>query len=154
MSEEDLRYKNIILIEYLKEYLSTYVKSDENPNGFIIKPEFSTNDVDKKVIVVRETSGVKQVFYNNEIPLYNYFTIEVFGDNIEEEYTIINTINDLIAKSMQYINHVDGVKVQHWQINLKQYSNPRSIQYMDIRRVSYTSTYKILINCFDEGIIG
>ncbi len=144
MTEEDLRNKNLILITFLKSYI----------NGFNIKAEFSTNDSDKKVIVVQESSGNKQVFFGNITPLYNYFNIEIFGENIQEEYETANKINDLIGKT-KYLDYRkplpsgSGTPIyenQKWQIIFKQYTNPRAIEYYDIRRVSYTATYQLVVN--------
>lgn len=131
MTEEDLRNKNVVLITFLNSYI----------DDFNIKAEFSTNDSDKKVIVVQESSGAKEVFFCDIPPLYNYFNIEIFGDNIKEEYETANKINDLIGKT-KYLDY----KNQKWQIIFKQYTNPRAIEYYDIRRVSYTATYQLVVN--------
>ena len=37
-------------------------------------------------------------------------------------------------------------KVQKWQIIIKQFANPRTIEYKDIRRVSYTMTMQTIVN--------
>lgn len=131
MTEEDKRNKNLILIELLKTII----------NDYKIKAEYSTNDKDTNVIVVQESSGQKDVFYGDITPLYNYFNIEIFGDNIQAEYETANKINDLIGNT-KYIDY----KNQKWQIIFKQYTNPRAIEYLDIRRVSYTSTYQLVVN--------
>lgn len=143
MTEEDRRNKNLIVINFLKSIL----------NDYTIKAEYSTNDQDINVIVVQETSGNKQVFYGDINPLYNYFNIEIFGDNIQSEYETANKINDYIGKT-QYIEYKKPLsssgtpqyEVQTWQIIFKQYTNPRAIEYLDIRRVSYTSTYQLVVN--------
>lgn len=131
MNETDRRNKNLVLIQYLSSII----------NGFKVKAEFSTNDKDIKVIVVQETSGQKIVFYDNDNPLYNYFNVEIFGDSIEEEYKTSAKIGDLIGKDI-YIDF----QGQKWQLIIKQYTNPRTIQYYDIRRVSYTMTLQCIIN--------
>lgn len=131
MNETDRRNKNLVLIQYLNSII----------NGFKVKAEFSTNDKDIKVIVVQETSGQKIVFYDNDNPLYNYFNVEIFGDSIEEEYKTSAKIGDLIGKDI-YIDF----QGQKWQLIIKQYTNPRTIQYYDIRRVSYTMTLQCIIN--------
>lgn len=131
MNETDRRNKNKVLITYLRSLI----------NGYKIKAEYSTDDKDIKVIVVQEASGNKQIFYDNNNPLYNYFNIEIFGDNIQEEYEVANKINDLIGQTI-YLNFND----QYWQIIFNQYTNPRAIEYYDIRRVSYTSTYQCVVN--------
>lgn len=135
MTEEDRRNKNLILIEFLKTII----------NDYKIKAEYSTNDKDTKVIVIQESSGVKEVFFDNDNPLYNYFNIEIFGDNIQEEYETANKINDLIGMT-KYITYTKDKIEQKWQIIFKQYTNPRAIEYYDIRRVSYTSTYQLVVN--------
>lgn len=143
MTEEDKRNKNLILIEFLKTII----------NGYTIKAEYSTNDKDTKVIVVQESSGTKEVFFDTDNPLYNYFNIEIFGDNIQEEYETANKINDLIGmtKFITYKKKLSSsgtptYENQTWQIIFKQYTNPRAIEYYDIRRVSYTSTYQLVVN--------
>ena len=131
MTEQDRRNKNLVLIQFL----STIVE------GFKIKAEYSTNDNDIKVIVVQEASGQKIVFYDNDNPLYNYFNIEIFGNSIEEEYKTSAKIGDLIGKN----NYLD-FQNQKWQVMIKQYTNPRTIQYYDIKRVSYTMTLQCIVN--------
>ncbi len=135
MTETDRRNKNLVLIQFLNSYV----------NGFKIKAEYSTNDNDVKVIVVQETSGQKILFFDNENPLYNYFNIEIFGSNIEEEYKTSAKIGDLIGR-----NEIIDFKGQKWQILIKQYSNPRTIQYYDIRRVSYIMTIQCIVNRIDK----
>lgn len=143
MTEEDKRNKNLILIEFLKTII----------NDYKIKAEYSTNDKDINVIVVQESSGQKDVFFDNNNSLYNYFNIEIFGDNIKEEYETANRINDLIGQT-KFITYKKKLSSsgtptyenQLWQIIFKQYTNPRAIEYYDIRRVSYTSTYQLVVN--------
>lgn len=143
MTEEDKRNKNLILIEFLKTIIDDYT----------IKAEYSTNDKDINVIVVQESSGQKDVFFDNNNSLYNYFNIEIFGDNIKEEYETANKINDLIGQT-KFITYKKKLSSsgtptyenQLWQIIFKQYTNPRAIEYYDIRRVSYTSTYQLVVN--------
>lgn len=131
MTEQDKRNKNLVLITYLKSLISDYK----------IKAEYSTNDNDIKVIVVQETSGSKVVFFNNDDHLFNYFNVEVFGDNIQEQYYTMAKIGDLIGKSV-----ILNFNNKKWQIIFKQYSNPRTIQYYDIRRVSYVMTLQCIVN--------
>lgn len=135
MTETDRRNKNLVLIQFLNSIIS----------GFKIKAEFSTNDKDVKVIVVQETSGQKIVFFDNDNPLYSYFNIEIFGDSIEEEYKTSAKIGDLIGHN----NYID-FQGQKWQILIKQYSNPRTIQYYDIRRTSYMMTFQCIVNRIDK----
>jgi hypothetical protein len=131
MTEEDIKNKNLVLIDYF----STLI------NDYKIKAEYSTNDKDTKVIVVQETSGEKVVFYNNDNPLFNYYNIEIFGDNIQNEKDTSVIIGNLIGKSI-----IHTYKNQKWQIIFKQLANPRTTEYMDIRRVSYSCTMKLIVN--------
>ena len=149
MTEEDKRNKNRVLISYLSSIIS----------GYTIKAEYSTNDKDINVIVVQETSGNKVVFYGSDNPLYNYFNIEIFGDNIQGEYETANKINDLIGKNI-YVDYTPPSMEKEkyyvpekWQIMFKQYTNPRAIEYYDIRRVSYTSTYQCVVNKIADGYV-
>lgn len=131
MTETDIKNKNLVLIEYLKSIIE----------GYKFKAEFSTNDIDTKVIVCQETSGQKIVFYNNDNALFNYFTINVYGDNIKDQYEVINEIGRLIGKSV-----LIDFNNQKWQLIFKQMANPRAIQYMEIRRVAYTTTLQCIVN--------
>lgn len=131
MTEEDIKNKNLVLIDYF----STLI------NDYKIKAEYSTNDKDTKVIVVQETSGEKVVFYNNDNPLFNYYNIEIFGDNIQNEKDTSVIVGSLIGKSI-----IHTYKNQKWQIIFKQLANPRTTEYMDIRRVSYSCTMKLIVN--------
>lgn len=131
MTEEDIKNKNLILIDYLSSIIP----------GYKIKAEYSTNDNDVKVIVVQETSGEKVVFFNNDNPLFNYYNIEIFGDNIRDEKETSVIIGNLIGKSILHT-----YKSQLWQLIFKQIANPRTIEYMDIRRVAYTCTMKVIVN--------
>lgn len=129
--------KNEVLIAYLLSYEDLY--------GYNIKAEYSTNDNDTKVIVVQETSGQKQVFFGNIEPLYNYFNIEIFGDSIEQEYKTANVLGNLIGKTIYYEFIFDNESFTY-EIIFKQYTNPRTIQYYDTRRVSYMLTLQCVIN--------
>lgn len=131
MAEQDIKNKNLVLISYLDSII----------DGYTFKAEFSTNDMDTKVVVCQETSGQKIVFFNNDNALFNYFTINVYGDNIKDQYEVINQIGRLIGKSVliDYNN-------QKWQLIFKQMANPRAIQYMEIRRVAYTTTLQCIVN--------
>ena len=134
--------KNEILIAHLNSILAE--------DGYTLKAEYSTNDNDIKVIVVQETSGLKQVFYGDIDPLYNYFNVEIFGDNIESEYKTAKKIGDLIGTTA-YIDIQDSSGTKTWEIIFKQYTNPRTIQYYDIRRVSYTMTLQVVISKISES---
>ena len=80
MTLNDIELKQTVLINYLKGVL--------NDNSFKIKAEYSTNDNDKKVIVVQEQTGDKVVFFGDVTPLYNYYEIVIFGSSIREEKNI------------------------------------------------------------------
>lgn len=131
MTEQDIKNKNLVLITYLESITPDYK----------IKAEYSTNDNDLKVIVCQEESGQKVIFYDNDKPLFNYYSINVYGDNIKEEKETSVEIGNLIGQSvlLDYNN-------QKWQIIFMQMTNPRAIQYMDIRRVAYTMTLKCIVN--------
>lgn len=131
MTEQDIKNKNLVLITYLESIISDY----------IIKAEYSTNDNDLKVIVCQEESGQKVVFYDNDKPLFNYYSINVYGDNIKEEKETSVEIGNLIGQSVLL-----DYNSQKWQIIFMQMTNPRAIQYMDIRRVAYTMTLKCIVN--------
>lgn len=131
MTEQDIKNKNLVLVSYLDTII----------DGYKVKAEFSTNDMDTKVIVCQETSGEKVVFYDNDNPLFNYFTINVYGDNIQDQYEVINEIGRLIGKSI-----LVSFNNQIWQLIFKQMANPRAIEYMNIRRVAYTTTLQCIVN--------
>ena len=135
MTETDLMNKNLVLIEYLNSIISDYK----------IKAEYSTNDDDLKVIVCQETSGQKVVFFNNDNPLFNYFVINVYGDSIQDEYETMGVIGRLIGRTV-LVDYTVDKKTQKWQLIFKQMANPRTIQYMDIRRVAYTTTLQCIVN--------
>lgn len=140
MTETDIKNKNQVLISYLGSII----------NGFKVKAEYSTNDNDLKVIVCQEDSGQKVVFYDNDNPLFNYYMINVYGNNIKEEKETSVIIGNLIGKSV-LLDYVVKEKnkpdvTQKWQIIFMQITNPRTIQYMDIRRVAYTMTLKCIVN--------
>lgn len=131
MSETDIKNKNLVLIDYLRSI-----------TNYIVRAEYSTNDEDdkKEIIVVQETSGQKVVFYEAE-PIYNYYNIDIFGNSIKSAKDTSVIIGNLIGKNI-YFNWKD----QKWQIMVKQFSNPRTIEYSDIRRVSYTLTLQCIVN--------
>ena len=131
MTEQDIKNKNLVLISYLKSFIDDYK----------IKAEYSTNDNDVKVIVVTETSGEKVVFYDNDNPLFNYYDVQIFGDNIQNAKNISVEIGNLIGKSV-----VLDYQNQKWQLIFQQFANPRTIEFMDIRRIAYTMTLKCVVN--------
>lgn len=139
MTEQDINNKNLVLITYLESII----------NGYKIKAEYSTNDNDTNVIVCQEESGQKVVFYDEEVPLFNYYTINTYGDNIKNEKETSVKIGNLIGKSVTLdfiVKEKNKPVTQSWQIIFMQMTNPRAIQYMDIRRVGYTMTLKCIVN--------
>lgn len=136
MSETDIKNKNLVLIDFLDSVVNTDLYKD----GYKIKAEYSTNDNDIKVIVVQETSGQKVVFYGTT-PLYNYYNVDIYGDSIKDAKDTSVIIGNLIGNDIIF-----DWKNQKWQIIIKQFSNPRTIAYQDIRRVSYTSTLQCIVN--------
>lgn len=130
MSEQDIKNKNLVLIDYLRSII----------NGYKIKAEYSTNDNNIQVIFVQETSGQKIVLWETN-PLYNYYDVNIYGDNIQNAKNVSVEIGNLIGNNIyfQWNN-------QQWQIMIKQFSNPRTIAYEDIRRVSYTMTLQCIVN--------
>lgn len=127
--------KNEVLISYLQSLFQDYQA----------KAEFSTNDEDKKVIVVQEQPGEKIVFFGDIDPLFNYYQITIGGLKMKENYQTANAIGDLIGKHVIYEYLNDKTK-ETWQIIFKQYSNPQALEYMDIRRVDYIATLQCIIN--------
>ena len=127
----DVTLKNLVLIDYFQTKYAS----------FKVKAEFSTNDEDKKVIIVKEQPGNKEVFYGNIIPLYNYFQVEIWGESIREEKNIATDIGELIGKHV-----IVTFQNKKWQIIFKQYSNPQAIEYAEIRRVGYVATLQCVVN--------
>ena len=130
MSEQDIKNKNLVLIDYLRSII----------DGYKIKAEYSTNDNDIQVIVVQETSGQKIVLWDTD-PLYNYYDVNIYGDNIQNAKNVSVEIGNLIGSNIYF-----EWNNQQWQIMIKQFSNPRTIAYEDIRRVSYTMTLQCIVN--------
>ena len=127
--------KNEVLISYLQSIFTNY----------LVKAEFSTNDDDKRVIVVQEQPGQKIVFFGDIDPLFNYFQVNVYGLTMKENYQTANNIGKLIGQHVLY-EYQNGNNKETWQIIFKQYSNPQAIEYMDIRRIGYTATLQVIIN--------
>lgn len=127
----DITQKNLVLISYLQSLFTDY----------LVKAEFSTNDEDKKVIVVQEQPGQKVVFYGDVSPLFNYYQVNVWGLSIRENKNISASIGELIGTHI-IVNYGS----EKWQIIFKQYSNPQAIEYMDIRRVGYSATLQCIVN--------
>lgn len=135
MTQDDILNKNLVLITYLQTLTDDY----------IFKAEYSTNDNDTNVIVVQEESGDKVVFFGDINPLFNYYNISIYGDSIKSEKDTSVLIGQLIGKHVT-VDYTVGNENQKWQIIFKQLANPRTIQYMDIRRVAYTMTLKCIVN--------
>lgn len=131
MTEQDIKNKNLVLINYLQTII---------PN-FKFKAEYSTNDNDVDVVVVQEQLGEKIVFFSDITPLFNYYSIQIFGTSISKCKEMSVNIGNLIGKSITC-----NFNNQTWQIIFQQFSNPQAIEYYDIRRVGYTSTLKCIIN--------
>ncbi len=129
MTQEDIKNKNLVLIDYLRSI-----------TNFIVRAEYSTNDDDKNVIVVQEESGNKVIFYDGS-SIYNYYNVDIFGDNIQTCKNLSVDIGNLIGNNIYF-----DWKNQKWQILIKQFSNPRTLYWDDIRRVSYTMTLQVIIN--------
>ena len=131
MTQEDILNKNIVLINYLQELVGEYT----------FRAEYSTDDNLIDVVVVQEEAGEKTVFFGDVTPLFNYYTISIYGDSIKKIKDTSVIIGQVIGKSVT-IDFND----QKWQIIFKQLANPRTVQYMDIRRVAYTMTLKCIVN--------
>lgn len=136
MSEEDIKNKNLVLIDFLDSIVNNDIYKDE----YIVKAEYSTNDNDIKVIVVQETSGQRIILWETN-PLYNYYNVDIYGDSIKDAKDTSVVIGNLIGNDIIF-----EWKNQKWQIIIKQFSNPRTILYDDIRRVAYTSTLQCIVN--------
>lgn len=134
--------KNEVLIAYLKTIVE----------NFKIKAEYSTNDNDLKVIVVQEVPGNKIVFFGDCEPMFNYFSIDVFGKSIQEEKETAGILGDLIGKTTSIKFRV-GNKMETWRLIFKQVTNPQSINYQDIRRIGYNLTLQTIITkVYEEEI--
>lgn len=131
MTEQDIKRKNEVLIKYLQSKISNYK----------FKAEYSTNDNDTEVIVVQEQMGEKVVFFGDCPPLFNYYSIQIFGSSIAKCKETSVEIGNLIGKSVLF-----QVNNEKWQLIFKQLSNPQAIEYYDIRRVGYTATLKCIVN--------
>lgn len=140
----NLNDKQLILIKYIKQYIKSIGYTD-----WLVKAEYNTNDNDKKVIVIQEQTGEKVVFYGDIEPMFNYYMIDIYGLSIEECKALSVAIGNLISKSVLIENtKQDGNKTYNelWQILFKQYTNPQAIEYLDIKRVGYNMTVKLIVN--------
>lgn len=144
MSLNDLEKKQLILIKYLNQIIS-YFTTDK----WLVKAEYSTNDNDKNVVVVQEQSGQKEVFYGDICPLYNYYMVDIYGLSIEKCKNLSLMFGNLIGKSITIEDEVEEegtTYIDKWQIIFSQYVNPQTVNYLDIKRIAYTSTLKCIVN--------
>nr|DAL31257.1 MAG TPA_asm: hypothetical protein [Caudoviricetes sp.] len=144
MSLNDLEKKQLILIKYLNQIIS-YFTTDK----WLVKAEYSTNDNDKNVVVVQEQSGQKEVFYGDIFPLYNYYMVDIYGLSIEKCKNLSLMFGNLIGKSITIEDEVEEegtTYIDKWQIIFSQYVNPQTVNYLDIKRIAYTSTLKCIVN--------
>ena len=146
MTVKDIERKQLILINYLQEKIDEYDKV----NKWKVKAEYSTNDNDKRVIVVQEQDGEKIVFYGNCAPLNNYYMLDIYGLTIKECKNISLMFGYLIGQSVlidtEYTDEDNNTYEEKWQIIFSQWVNPQAVEYLDIRRVGYNSTLKCIVN--------
>lgn len=141
MTTQEIERKQLVLIQFLQDTI--------NDNSWKFKAEYSTNDDDKKVIVVQEQTGQKVVFYGDITPLYNYYLIDIFGTSIREAKNMSLLLGYLIGtnNTITYTFTQDNKEItEKWQIIIKQFSNFQPIEYQDIRRVGYTGTMQCIVN--------
>lgn len=141
MTTQEIERKQLVLIQFLQNTI--------NDNSWKFKAEYSTNDDDKKVIVVQEQTGQKVVFYGDITPLYNYYLIDIFGTSIREAKNMSLLLGYLIGtnNTITYTFTQNGEEItEKWQIIIKQFSNFQPIEYQDIRRVGYTGTMQCIVN--------
>lgn len=132
MNSNDIKNKNLVLCDFIADLTNSKYK---------VKPEYSTSNKDNEnVIVIQEQSGEKVVFFDNP-SLYNYYNVEIFANSIQEAKDTSVEIGNLIGENIYF-----DWNNQKWQIMVKQFSNPRTIMYDDIRRVSYTTTLQCIVN--------
>lgn len=131
-------------IDVLIDYISELVGKD-----YKVKSEYNTNFRDEKIIVIQEHPGEKIVFFENIEPLFDYYEITIFTDSIREAKATSELLGGLIGKSIyrDYEKFQKNRKLfEKWKIIFKQYSNPQTIEYKDIRRVGYNLTLQTIIN--------
>lgn len=132
--------KQDVLIDYISELVG-----DE----YIVKSEYSTDYRDIQVIVIQEQSGEKVVFFGNIDPMNDYFEINIFATSIRKAKETANLLGRLIGQSVYRDYEVEENNKKYkdkWKIIFKQYSNPQTINYQDIRRVSYALTLQCIIS--------
>lgn len=136
--------KQQVLIEYLKEIIN-----ENSSDSWKIKAEYSTNDNDKRVVIVQEQAGNKEVFFGDCDPLYNYYMIDIYGLSIRECKDLSVLIGTLIGKNIvrdvKYTDDEGNTYNEKWQLMFMQWVNPQPIEYLDIRRVGYNATLKCVV---------
>ena len=131
MNTEDLKNKNLVICDFIHDLTNCEVK-----------PEYSTsNRNNEDLIVVQEQLGEKIVLFD-ALPLFNYYSIDIFANSIRKAKNTSVEIGNLIGKNILF----NWNNNQKWQIIIKQFSNPRPIMYEDIKRVSYSLTLQVILN--------
>lgn len=132
--------KQGVLIDYISELVG---------DKYIVKSEYSTDYRDIQVIVVQEQSGEKIVFFGNIDTMNDYFEINIFATSIRVAKETATLLGKLIGQSVYRDYEVEENNKKYkdkWKIIFKQYSNPQTINYQDIRRVSYALTLQCIIS--------
>ena len=137
MSIEEIQLKQFVFIKFLKQIT--------NDSSWNFKQEYSTNDKDTKVVTVQEQAGEKVVFYGDCEPLFNYYMVNIYGTSIREEKELATLLGYQIGINHYIDLEINGVK-QKWQVMIKQFSNFQAIEFKDIRRVGYSSTFQVIVN--------
>ena len=137
MSIEEIQLKQFVFIKFLKQIT--------NDSSWNFKQEYSTNDKDTKVVTVQEQAGEKVVFYGNCEPLFNYYMVNIYGTSIREEKELATLLGYQIGINHYIDLEINGVQ-QKWQVMIKQFSNFQTIEFIDIRRVGYSSTFQVIVN--------
>ncbi len=127
--------KNEVLIEYLRHMIPDY----------LVVGEYKTSNSRSNQITVQEQNGEKIVFSGEIEPLFNYMQIVIFGNSIKDQKELADRIGSLIGR-----NEKIKIKKEYWQIIFKQFSNPETLEYLDIKRVGYSIVLKCIINKFYE----
>lgn len=137
MSIEEIQLKQFVFIKFLKQIT--------NDSSWNFKQEYSTNDKDTKVVTVQEQAGEKVVFYGDCEPLFNYYMVNIYGASIREEKELSTLLGYQIGINHYIDLEINGVQ-QKWQVMIKQFSNFQTIEFIDIRRVGYSSTFQVIVN--------
>lgn len=137
MSIEEIQLKQFVFIKFLKQIT--------NDSSWNFKQEYSTNDKDTKVVTVQEQAGEKVVFYGDIEPLFNYYMVNIYGTSIKEEKELATLLGYQIGINHYIDLEINGVQ-QKWQVMIKQFSNFQTIEFIDIRRVGYSSTFQVIVN--------